>query len=371
MTTQNISTPFQFEIIAKDPHSNARAGLLHTPHGTIKTPVFMPVGTQATVKGMTPKHIKDTNAQIILSNTYHLALRPGGALIEKLGGLHPFIQWDGPILTDSGGYQVFSLRGRRKITEEGVTFQSHLDGSRHSFTPKTVIDLQRQFNSDIMMPLDICSPYPSSEAQTRKDMLLTHQWEKEALEYWKSDTRNQWLFAIVQGGMYPHLRQESAQYLSDLQFPGYAIGGVSVGEPIDLLNEIMTTTAALLPEDKPRYVMGIGLPENFDHAIQAGIDMFDCVIPTRLARHGQVFIGKERVNIKREEFKEDPTPLDPSCPCYTCQQFSKAYLRHLYQAKEILSCTLLSIHNVTALVQYVAQKREEIITSFKRSATQI
>jgi len=354
---------FKFEILAEDPTSQARAGVLHTPHGPIETPVFMPVGTQATVKGLTPEMLHSMNASIILSNTYHLSLRPGADLIESFGGLHDFMGWNKPILTDSGGYQVFSLSGQRKINSEGVTFRSHIDGSAHVFTPKRVIDLQSSFNSDIMMPLDICSPYPCDEKTLRDDLAITHQWEKEAKAYWETKHDGRWLFAIVQGGMNKNLRKESAEVLSELDFPGYALGGLSVGEPTPLLEEMIAYSAPLLPKSKPRYVMGLGLPENLDFAIKSGVDMFDCVLPTRLARHGQVFIGKKRINIKRQEFKSDKTPIDPNCSCYTCNNFSKAYIRHLFISKEILASTLMSIHNVHTLIHFVKQLRDSILKS--------
>lgn len=358
---QKIMNHFKFEIVKKSQKSKARAGKIYTKHGVIETPVFMPVGTQATIKALTPEQIQGCHAQILLSNTYHLALRPGVEVISEFGGLHDFMKWDKPILTDSGGYQVFSLSQRRKITAEGVTFQSHIDGKKITFTPKSVIDLQRKFNSDIMMPLDICTPYPSTEKQTQNDMKQTHAWEKEALDYWKENSNDQWLFAIVQGGMYKHLREESASTLSALDFPGYALGGLSVGEPKPLLEELMAYSAPLLPDNKPRYVMGLGLPDNLRFAIHEGLDMFDCVAPTRLARHGHVFTQEGHISIKKEKFKWDKSPLDPMCACYTCQLYSKAYLRHLFIAKEMLACTLLSIHNIHFLINMVNTIRNEII----------
>lgn len=352
---------FKFEIVKKSRKSKARAGKIYTKHGIIETPVFMPVGTQATVKSLTVDQIKACNAQIILSNTYHLALRPGVDVIKEFDGLHNFSQWNQPILTDSGGYQVFSLSQRRKISADGVTFQSHIDGKKITFTPKSVIDLQRHFGSDIMMPLDICTPYPSSEKQTLKDMIQTHAWEKEALEYWRENTNDQWLFAIVQGGTYKNLRNESASILSEMNFPGYALGGLSVGEPKPLLEELMAHCAPLLPENKPRYVMGLGLPDNLQFAIHEGLDMFDCVAPTRLARHGHVFTSDGHISIKKEKFKFEKNPIEESCTCYTCQNYSKAYLRHLFIAKEMLACTLLSIHNIHFLISMVKNIRESIL----------
>ena len=343
----------KFEIIKQSKKTNARIGKLHTPHGSIETPCFMPVGTQATVKALTPEMLHATNSQIILANTYHLALRPGAKLIQSFGGLHKFMNWNKPILTDSGGYQVFSLSDSRKITEEGVTFKSHIDGSKHIFTPKSVIDLQLAFNSDIMMVLDICTAYNTSKKQTEKEMSITHKWEAEASQYWREKNVSNWLFGIIQGGFYKDLRQESAENLTKLDLPGYAIGGLSVGEPIEELHEYISYCSPLLPDNKPKYVMGIGLPENIEHAIHAGIDMFDCVIPTRIARHGQVFINKKRMNIKKAEFKHDQNPIDSNCDCYTCKNYSRAYCRHLFIANELLAHTLLSIHNIHALNKIV------------------
>lgn len=350
-----------FEIIAEDPHTHARAGILHTPHGPIETPVFMPVGTQSTVKGLTPEMVKGTGAQILLANTYHLALRPGGDTLAAFGGLHPWMHWDGPILTDSGGFQVFSLSGIRKIQEDGVTFASHIDGSKQRFTPRHVIDLQRQFHSDIMMPLDICTPYGATRQQTIADMATTIRWEKEALSVWQENPGAQQLFAIIQGGMHEDLRTDCVAALGDLPFSGFAIGGVSVGEPIDEMSRIMRHTAPLLPREKPRYVMGIGLPENLAVAMDSGVDMFDCVLPTRLARHGQFFWGDARYNIRNQRFKQDALPLDPACHCYTCQYYSRAYIRHLVVAKEMLAATLLSIHNIAFLVAFVKARRQRLL----------
>ena len=300
---------FQFEIIQKSSKTKARKGKIHTRHGIIETPVFMPVGTQATVKSLSPDMLIALGAEIILSNTYHLYLRPGEALIKQFNGLHKFMAWNKPILTDSGGYQIFSLSKLRKITDEGVAFKSHIDGSTHTFTPKSVIDTQLALNSDIMMPLDICSDYPSTEKKIRKELDITHQWEAKAKDYWEKKHQHHWLFAIVQGGMFKHLREESAKILTTIDFPGYAIGGLSVGEPTNLLEELISHTTPLLPENKPKYVMGLGLPENLEFAINQGIDMFDCVIPTRLARHGQVFLENGRKNITRSEFKTETLRL--------------------------------------------------------------
>jgi queuine tRNA-ribosyltransferase len=350
-----------FKITHTSSKTNARAGILQTNHGEIKTPVFMPVGTLGTVKSITPDMLISLGAQIILSNTYHLSLRPGIDLIESFNGLHDFMNWQKPILTDSGGYQVFSLSKFRKITTDGVSFKSHIDGSTHFFSPHSVIDLQLGFNSDILMPLDICTPYPATEKQALEDMSITHQWEKDAAAYWQKKQKGQQLFGIIQGGMYPELRKESAEFITSLDLPGYAIGGLSVGEPIEQMEDLMAATTPFMPIDKPRYVMGIGLPRNLRFAISQGVDMFDCVLPTRLARHGQFFLNEERKNIKNEQFKSDKAPLDPSCNCYTCQSYSRAYIRHLFVCKEILASILLTIHNLHTLIHLVNSIRQEIL----------
>ena len=352
---------FQFKILKKSKKSKARAAELHTAHGVIKTPCFMPVGTAASVKALSPEMVRDAHSQILLANTYHLSLRPGVELIKAHGGLHKFMNWDKPILTDSGGYQVFSLSKQRKITSEGVSFKSHIDGSTRFFSPKSVIDLQVGFNSDIMMVLDICTAYDATKKKTLSDMMITHKWAKESVEYWRKLKTQQWLFAIVQGGFHKELRQESADYLSQLNFPGYAIGGLSVGEPMDELHEYIAYTAPLIPEEKPKYVMGIGYPENLEVAIHNGIDMFDCVVPTRIARHGQFFLNKARINIKRKEFENDLSPLDEQCSCYACAHYSKAYIRHLWNAKELFAYTLLSIHNVQYLNTFVEGIRDKLL----------
>ncbi len=350
-----------FRVIKSSIYSRARVGELTTNHGVIETPVFMPVGTQATVKGLTPDQVKATGAQIILSNTYHLMLRPGVDLIRSFGGLHQFMNWNGPILTDSGGFQVFSLSAMRKINQGGVTFKSHIDGSAHVMTPESVVDLQLGFNSDIMMPLDICTPYPATEEQTAQDMARTIEWELAAYRHWKENQSGQLLFAIVQGGTYPHLRKACANALTEVGFPGYAIGGVSVGEPIESIRSVIEAVSPMLPDVAPRYVMGLGLPENLRHAISHGIDMFDCVIPTRLARHGQFFVeAGRRVNIRNRQFFDDLRPLDMDCDCLACCQFSRAYIRHLMVAGEMLGATLLSIHNIRFLVRLVDEIRAEL-----------
>ncbi|RAP27144.1 tRNA guanosine(34) transglycosylase Tgt [Candidatus Marinamargulisbacteria bacterium SCGC AG-333-B06] len=354
---------YSFTIKQRCSKTNARLGELRTPHGILETPVFMPVGTQATIKSLTPDQIISTKSQILLANTYHLSLRPGIDIIKKHGGLHSMMNWHGPILTDSGGYQVFSLAKRRQVDPNGITFQSHIDGSLVRFTPKHVIDLQCGFNSDIMMVLDICTAYGKTKEQTARDLILTHQWAKESQQYWFDKHIANWCFAIVQGGFYMDLRKESADFLSSLNFPGYAIGGLSVGEPQALLHDYITNCAPLLPDNKPRYVMGIGLPENIKVAIENGIDMFDCVIPTRIARHGQFFHENERINIKKEMFKDDLAPLSDHCSCYTCQHFSRSYIRHLFIAKEMLAATLLTIHNIFYLNHYVEMIKNKIFNN--------
>ena len=355
-----IMTNYLFEITQQSQKTSARKGVLHTPHGPINTPTFMPVGTAATVKSLTVDQVNTTQSQILLANTYHLALRPGIEVIKAHGGLHQFMNWNKPILTDSGGYQVFSLAKRRKIDNEGVTFQSHIDGSAVRFTPESVIDLQLGFNSDIMMILDICTAYGADKKKTAADMAITHNWATRARQYWGQSAVPNWCFAIVQGGFYQDLRQESVETLMSLDFPGYAIGGLSVGEPKEMLHESIAQVAPLLPEKKPRYVMGIGLPENIKIAIEHGVDMFDCVIPTRIARHGQFFCNDHRVNIKLEAFKYSLEPLEDGCKCYTCKHYTKSYLRHLFVAKEMLAATLLSIHNIYALQQVVERCKRDL-----------
>ena len=349
-----------FNILNQSKKSNARIGELHTAHGVIETPVFMPVGTQATVKGVPVDFLHQLQTQIILGNVYHLNLRPTSERIAKLGGLHSFMNWNKPILTDSGGYQVFSLQNQRTIEPDGVTFKSHLDGSKHRLTPKRVIDIQRNLGSDIMMPLDICTPYPSTQQQVEADMAITHRWEAEAFDYWQENTNQQLLFGLVQGGVFKESRQKSAETLTKLPFSGFSIGGLSVGEPMDELEAITDYTAQLLPEDKPRYLMGVGLPENFEAAIRSGIDMFDCVAPTRLARHGNFFTKEGRKNIRNSQFQDDMSPLDETWSCSLCANYSRAYLRHLFVANEILAVTLLSLHNIAFVFELVDDIKRRI-----------
>lgn len=346
--------------------TKARAGLLHTAHGTIETPVFMPVGTQGTVKGLTPRQIwDDTGARIILGNTYHLFLRPGHELIRKFGGLHGFAAWPGAILTDSGGFQVFSLNSLTKITEEGVLFQSHLNGDRHQFTPESVVDVQLALGSDIAMVLDECLQYPAERKETELSTARTVRWARRGFAHHRQATEGleprTALFPIVQGGMFEDLRQACAHELMELDADGFAIGGLSVGEPRDLSMAMTAATAPLLPPDRPRYVMGVGMPEELPAYVAHGVDMMDCVLPTRNARNGTIFTSQGKLIIKQARFQDDPRPLDPACPCYTCQTFSRAYLRHLFQANEILYSTLASLHNVRRYLDIMRRVREAIL----------
>ncbi len=346
----------QFTLIRQD--GNARLGSLTTPHGTIETPIFMPVGTQGTVKAMTPDELRLVGSQIILGNTYHLYLRPGHELVARLGGLHRFMAWDGPILTDSGGFQVFSLGELRKITEEGVRFQSHLDGSYHLLTPERSIAVQEALGADIIMCFDECPPEPGDYAYVSRSLELTTRWARRCKEaHHRSD---QALFGIVQGGLFPELRERSAHELREIGFDGYALGGVSVGEEKARMREVMAFSAPFFPQDQPRYVMGIGTPEDLVEAVAAGYDMFDCVMPTRNARNGMLFTSFGRVSIKRGEYAEDDGPLDPECDCYVCRTFSRAYLRHLYRAGEILASRLNTWHNLHYYLHLMSQMRQAI-----------
>lgn len=349
-----------FKQLVASKKSKARIGELHTAHGVIETPVFMPVGTQATVKGLPVDYLEKLETQIILGNVYHLNLRPTSERIASLGGLHRFMNWDKPILTDSGGYQVFSLQNQRTIESDGVTFKSHLDGSKHRLTPKRVIDIQRNLGSDIMMPLDICTPYPSAQSAVEADMDITHRWEVEAFDYWQDQPNGQLLFGLVQGGVFKESRQRSAETLTQYPFSGFSIGGLSVGEPMEDLEAITDFTAGLLPQDRPRYLMGVGLPENFEAAIRSGIDMFDCVAPTRLARHGNFFTREGRKNIRNRQFQDDLSPLDEGCTCQTCKHYSRAYLRHLFVSNEILGVTLMSLHNIAFVFQLISDIKDRI-----------
>ena len=339
----------------------ARAGQVRTAHGVIPTPIFMPVGTVGSVKAIAPDDLAAIGAPIILGNTYHLYLRPGDELVARHGGLHGFASWPGAILADSGGFQVFSLSSLRKIREEGVEFRSHLDGSRHLFTPESVVGIQRNLNSDIMMVLDECVPYGADYAYTEKSLALTTRWALRARAAYPQGSGQNLLFAITQGGFFKDLRKRSIEELCCHDFDGFAIGGLSVGESKHMLYDFMYEVAPQLPKDKPRYLMGVGTPLDIAHGINAGIDMFDCVLPTRNARNGTLYTSLGKVNIKRKEYAEDDSPLDPACDCYTCRTFSRAYLRHLYVSKELLAFRLNSLHNLTYFLNVVRQARQAIL----------
>ena len=348
-----------YEFIKKDKNSKARRGRVHTPHGTIETPVFMPVGTQATVKAMRPEEVKELGAEIILSNTYHLYLRPGHEIVKEAGGLHKFMNWDRPILTDSGGFQVFSLGDLRKITEEGVRFSSHIDGSKHMLTPEKAIEIQQALGSDIMMAFDECAPYPADWKYVKNSLERTTRWLERCKEAW-TNREEQALFGIMQGGMYKDLRKQSADQIVAMDLPGYAIGGLSVGEPREMMCDVLDDCVDYLPADKPRYLMGVGSPDYLCEGVERGIDMFDCVLPPRIARHGMAMTSNGKLNIKNAKFERDFTPLDPECDCYTCRNYSRAYLRHLFKAGEMLSSTLLSHHNLHFLVKTMDNIRKSI-----------
>lgn len=346
---------FEFTITARN--QRARTGVFTTPHGELLTPVFAPVGTQATVKTLTPEHLKEINASLVLSNTYHLYLRPGDELVRDMGGLHKFMQWHGPMLTDSGGFQVFSLAQTRKIDDDGVTFKSHIDGSTHRFTPEKSIAIQENLGADIIMAFDECSD-PNDYAYTRVAMQRTHRWAERSLA---AKTRNdQALFGIVQGGVQPDLRAESARFIASLDTPGIAIGGLSVGETKEDMHAALDVVTPLLPEGKPRYLMGVGTPEDLINAVGRGIDIFDCVLPTRLARHHSAFTPEGRLNLMNAAFARDERPIDDACDCYTCRTFTRSYIRHLIMAKELLAGTLLSIHNLRALIRLMEDVRRMI-----------
>jgi queuine tRNA-ribosyltransferase len=349
---------FGFEIIKKDPLTPARLGRIETGHGSFSTPAFLPVGTLGTVKSMTPEDLKGVGAEVILSNTYHLYLRPGHETIGRLGGLHRFMHWEGPILTDSGGYQIFSLADLRKITEEGATFQSHLDGSLHFLTPEKVIEIQETLGTDIAMVLDECLPYPSSRDDVKRSIGLTTRWAERCLQSRKKPEPA--LFGIVQGGVYRDLREESARSLVGLGFDGYAVGGLSVGEPKPAMRDVLEWTAPLLPETSPRYLMGVGTPEDILEGVRLGIDFFDCVLPTRNARNGTLFTSSGKMSIKQARYAEDGRPIDETCRCYTCRNYSRAYLRHLYLSKEILSSRLNTTHNLYYYISFMKGIREAL-----------
>lgn len=350
---------FSFQRQAHCSHTHARAGVFHTPHGIVETPRFMPVGTLANVKTVTTAQLKETGAQMVLSNTYHLHLQPGEDIVKRAGGVHQFMGWNGPMLTDSGGFQVFSLSKMRSISEDGVTFRSPRDGQMIHLTPERSIQIQNALGADVIMAFDECPPYPATRQQVEEATDRTYRWLKRCIAEHKRP--DQALFPIVQGGVYLDLRQDAARNLAALDMPGYAIGGVSVGEPPELIEEIVKATAPLLPENKPRYLMGIGTYREMAQAIAAGVDLFDCVIPTRLARHGSALVQGDRWNVKNARFREDFTPLDETCPCYTCTTFTRAYLSHLLRSQELLGYTLLSIHNITELIRFTQRIREAIL----------
>lgn len=350
---------FDFKVEKKSGTTRARAGTFTTPHGAVKTPVFMPVGTQGTVKAMTGRQVEKTGAQIILGNTYHLYLRPGHELIREAGGLHGFMNWQKPILTDSGGFQVFSLGDLRKLTEEGAAFQSHLDGSRHLFTPESVVGIEEALGSDIMMVLDECAPYPADYEYIEHSMERTHRWALRAKHAQKSE--KQALFGIVQGGMFSELRKRSAEEIAGMDFPGNAIGGLSVGEPKPLMYEMLEAVNGILPEDKPRYLMGVGSADCLVEGVARGVDMFDCVLQTRVARNGTALTRTGRLVVRNAEYARDFRPIDDTCDCYACTHHTRAYIRHLLKAGEILGATLLSIHNVRFTIRLMEEIRGHIM----------
>ena len=363
---------FNFDIIALSSTTRARAGVIQTARGQVETPVFMPVGTQGTVKSLTPEELLSSGAQIILGNTYHLYLRPGCDVMDQFDGLHQFMNWQGPILTDSGGFQVFSLARLAKISEEGVTFQSHIDGSRHLLTPEKAVEIQTRLGSDVIMCLDQCIQYPAEHESVRQALELTSRWAERCKAAWQKGTNgHNALFGIVQGGMFKDLRASSSKALTALDFDGFAIGGLSVGEPVEIMLEIADFTLPKLPDEKPKYIMGTGTPENLIELVALGADMFDCVLPTRNARNGQVFHQEGTLNICNAKYRYDTNPLEPGCDCYTCRNYSRAYLRHLYMAKELLAYRLNTLHNVYFFLNLMKQVREAIIKdefeSFRKS----
>ena len=347
-----------FSLIATDPACEARLGEIGTPHGKVSTPVFMPVGTQGTVKALTPEQVRGLGAEIILGNTYHLYLRPGHRLIAELGGLHRFMNWQAPILTDSGGFQIYSLGALRTMAEEGATFQSHIDGSRHFLSPESAVEIQEALGSDIMMCLDECISYPAERGEAERALGRTARWAARCKQSRRRPELA--LFGIIQGGVYPDLRKRGVEVIAEIGFDGYALGGLSVGEPKELMLENVAQTTPLLPEDRPRYLMGVGTPEDLVEGVFHGIDMFDCVMPTRSARNGLLFTNGEKVVIKNARYREDGAPLDSQCDCYTCQNYSRAYLRHLYVAGEILALVLNTIHNLRYYLRLMERIRSAI-----------
>lgn len=349
---------FEFEVLKQHRHSSARLGILTTARGKIDTPSFMPVGTQAAVKSLSPEDLKTCGAQIILSNTYHLYLRPGHEVINSLGGLHRFMNWNKPILTDSGGFQVFSLNSLARVTEEGVTFKSHIDGSTHFFSPEHAMKVQRTLGADIVMTFDEPMPYPAEKSKVEASMNLSTRWARRCKAIHQEGT--QALFGIVQGGMFEDLRSQSAEQIVAIDFPGYAIGGLSVGEDMETMRETAAFSALLLPRDKPRYLMGVGTPQDLMACSGMGVDMFDCVMPTRNARNGALFTSQGKVTIKNNRYRTDPSPLDPDCNCYTCRNYSRAYLRHLFIANESFAMRLNTIHNIAFYQHWMEKIRSAI-----------
>ncbi|HEX2987102.1 MAG TPA: tRNA guanosine(34) transglycosylase Tgt [Chloroflexota bacterium] len=349
---------FDFTLQERCAGTAARTGVLTTPHGPMLTPAFMPVGTQATVKSLSPDELRDLGAQCILSNSYHLHLRPGSGLVAKMGGLHRFMGWDRAILTDSGGFQVFSLAHLRRISEDGVAFRSHIDGSEHFFSPESVMRIEEELGADIIMAFDECAPYPAEREYVFQAMERTHRWAERCL---KAHTRpDQALFGIVQGGTHPDLREQSSKTLSAMGFKGFGIGGLSVGEPKEVMYSVLEQTTVHLPEDRPRYLMGVGSPEDLVECVARGVDMFDCVLPTRIARNGALFTHSGRLNIRNARYQDDPLPIEEGCGCYCCRNFSRAYLRHLIKSDELLGLRLTTIHNVHFLLQLAREIRASI-----------
>jgi queuine tRNA-ribosyltransferase len=349
----------KYELIKKEKYTGARLGIIHTPHGSFETPAFMPVGTQGSVKGMSPDEMKEVGAGIILSNAFHLQMRPGSELVKEAGGLHKFMNWDRPILTDSGGFQVFSLSDMNNIKEEGVTFKSHIDGSTQFISPEISIEIQNNLGADIIMAFDECVPYPAEHDYVEKSVEMTTRWAKRSKDAHMRESE-QALFGIVQGGVYPDLRVRSARQLLEFDFPGYAVGGLSVGEPLEMMCEILDCLEPELPTDKPRYLMGVGTPDYLLESVIRGIDMFDCVLPTRIGRNGTVMTSKGRIIVRDAKYARDFTPIDDECDCYACRNFSRAYIRHLIKANEVLGIRLTSWHNLRFLLRLMEQIREAI-----------
>lgn len=358
-----------FKIVHKDIGSKARAGVLQTAHGPIQTPVFMPVGTQATVKTISKGELLEAGAQVVLANMYHLFLRPGEKLIGELGGLHKFMSWEKPILTDSGGFQIFSLPDHRTIRHDGVEFKSHIDGTKHFLSPEDVVRIQTTFGSDILMPLDECLPHPSEKTEVARSIKLTAEWARRSRDAWGGGPGL--LFGIVQGGVYPDLRLESASQLVELDFPGYSIGGLSVGEPSELMYGVLKVVTPALPEEKPRYLMGVGLPDDLFEAVSQGVDMFDCVVPTRNGRNATVFTRHGKLLLRGASYARDLGPIEEGCPCYACRTYTRAYIRHLFNVEEYLAGRLASLHNLTFFIQLLDEMRQAVLndrfTEFRRA----